>query len=536
MIELVYNKSQFKEIKKNGYLFIKPNYYVDKDENQYPNNIYKLISNNDSTSFIPVLDENKKFNELENLNISFKIQTTKGNIFYMANILNVKSIFEIGQVQIFLTDFSELTKKEYNKIKKLESIRNNVDNQKLLFIQMDSKQLERINEKLYMDLIKYDDSIIRKLQSQFFMIQSTLSNKIYHYKVRHHEILKNNCLRIYFSKPCHLVGEDAKKLNSKSTNLKSNITRHVGKNALLVYGDDFEDSLTLKLKKSYIIQALNEDIKKGLVKFIFNHNGKMKRIANIKCSVHSKYYMYFLRFYRDNEGIKNIKEYIIQNKVLSEYNFHEFDNERKVTYYRIDNRKSHNSNFNRFDNKDEKNKVNKTFNVIDELQIIDSSNNHATKHHSIENSIFYIRTKGSVRDNGSILVDIHGHYCKDCNKYFDFKNSFLLQLTEKKILVKNVITKLIDEKGQRIMANQLRYDLYNKESILHTYGYRVGDSGIPFNKRREIMDKIINENILHISEIKQILNRNISAFKRNKRYEAAVSDWKNDLDYLNSQY
>lgn len=167
--------------------------------------------------------------------------------------------------------------------------------------------------------------------------------------------------------------------------------------------------------------------------------------------------------------------------------------------------------------------------VITCLQIIDSSNNHVTRQHDIENLEVNIVIK-----NGELykVISYKCHYCKDCNIYFDFENSFFSQMKSNHIDIKKLCLQLIRSEGMNLNIED--FSRFNRESKLHMLGYVVGKNGKSKSYRQKLLNDIVKEKFLSIAEIKTCLNHNISQFESRYEYNVAVKHWKEDIDYLNS--
>lgn len=139
------------------------------------------------------------------------------------------------------------------------------------------------------------------------------------------------------------------------------------------------------------------------------------------------------------------------------------------------------------------------------FQIINSSNNHVAKHHDvIDVTVPIIWKNHNEYKKQNILM----HYCKDCDLYFDFKNSFTKQLKQYGISYQSVVAQILDEKHDPFLfANT---NEFSEQSILHMMGYIVGKTnGLATNKRQNIIKQVIDLNILSVSEVKNIIEFNI---------------------------
>lgn len=175
--------------------------------------------------------------------------------------------------------------------------------------------------------------------------------------------------------------------------------------------------------------------------------------------------------------------------------------------------------------------------LIFNLQLIDSANNHVTRLHKIENRVVKI----IYRTNNNLykVFQYKCHYCLECHCYFDFYQSFLTQLKRNNITMSNLmvrIDKVLDDNSslKKIDSRNL-FDEFNNESLLHAMGYRVGYSGLAWCERKKLLDILIEHEIMTIYEIKSTISNNIRMFSGRHGYEMAVTEWKEDINYLNDK-
>ena len=176
-----------------------------------------------------------------------------------------------------------------------------------------------------------------------------------------------------------------------------------------------------------------------------------------------------------------------------------------------------------------------TKDLIYRLQLIDSSNNHVTRQHIIKNMVVRIAYKTKIGTYK--LFKYICHYCVDCGVYFDFYNSFLEQLNEKGINIYNLILKIskttnISSDNDTVLY-KIPFVTFNNESLLHSFGYKVGFSGISEKKRHKLLKSLYEQKVMSIAEMKSTINRDISLFIGREGYEMAINDWQNDLSFLN---
>ena len=542
MIEFKLKEFEFDKIYKDGYIEFVPLYFTDKKNNKYPSNIYKLLTDTQMKSLNPVLEEQFTVLLNDNCKLLFKIKTNIETRYYVAVSNTYYFNHDNGLVRVIISNIRNVTKNEYNQIKNYSYFLNQKPKIFINCFDIDIKKLLDINNRLIITL-KNKDNTLKYLQNGDISIRSTISNHIYHYKIDYYKISKNKeTVHIKLLKSNRLVKKDY--LYTKYyifDTEKSYKFSHEAFSALFVNINDMDKNIKLKITNKYELYVLNKAIKEGKIKYIFNDLGEKRKINTIEVINNKDYTIYNIAFYKEKMKNQPIKEYLKDKKVERVSNYEEQLSNTTVKYFDIPYRKEYeafqieNHELTLNDSK-EKIEKRKQLIIVDELQIIDSSNNHVTRNHKVINQKFYIKIKTSQYDSGYILIEYNGHYCNKCKNYFDFKQSFILQLRNQDVPIHKIESRLIDDNGKRISVDKLRFELYNKESDLHSYGYKVGHSGISKLKRQKILDKLIFDKILSVSEIKDTLNRNISTFKGNKRYEKSVTDWKDDLDYINKKY
>lgn len=175
--------------------------------------------------------------------------------------------------------------------------------------------------------------------------------------------------------------------------------------------------------------------------------------------------------------------------------------------------------------------------LIFNIQLIDSANNHVTKLHKIENRVVKIIYK----TNGNLykVFQYKCHYCLDCNCYFDFYQSFMMQLKKNSIDMSNLMIRIVkvldDDSLLKKIDDRNLFDEFNSESLLHAMGYRVGYSGLSWDERKKLLDSLLKHEIMTIYEMKSIISNNIRMFSKRDGYELAVEEWKEDINYLNDK-
>lgn len=168
--------------------------------------------------------------------------------------------------------------------------------------------------------------------------------------------------------------------------------------------------------------------------------------------------------------------------------------------------------------------------TILKLQLINSSNNHVTALHSIENrvvNIIYMLPNKKFQ-----LIEYKCHFCKNCNMYFDFHNSFFRQINEHNLKLDRLYLEILNNKSDK--EYQTQFDCLSGESILHSLGYRVGVNGLSTKQRRKLLKDVIEQDLLSISQMKFTINNAIKHAKNRPEYAVAVKEWQDDLNYINS--
>lgn len=538
MIVIEKDMNEFNKIKKQGYIELFPIYLCDENGNRYPHNINKLISKNEIKKLTPIFDE--KNNELlnRNCNVCFKIDTGKNVFYYVAKTGSANYEYSVGKAKILIENIKKVNKKEYKSFCGKEHLKQELKKVGIFYIKVNIEQLLIINKKLQIVIANSDD-VIKHLEKGFLIIRSLLSGEYYHFEIASYDILSNKKIKVVFAEPIRLIKQDYKYLKKATENNDVNKgkcykTRHEGRGAVSVKIKHVFDKLTLRLNKTEVINMFNNDIRNGMIKFLFCQDGIKKRISSINIKCEKNYNEYTINFYGNSDEKQEISDYLQLVEKKEKLLIYGQDDEIVGTYYRIANKKIKEKPTKKISRLTHNNEQNVYF--IDELQIIDSNNNHVTKKHKVVHRTFNIRVRESKYELSSMLINYEGHYCQQCKKYFDFKNSFILQMNEKKIPITKIETRLVNDFGKKIAPDQIRFDFYNHESVLHSYGYKVGKTGKTTLERHSIIRKVIIENILSVSEVKFILSRNISQFKNNNRYTDSINAWKEDLKFIDDNF
>ena len=207
--------------------------------------------------------------------------------------------------------------------------------------------------------------------------------------------------------------------------------------------------------------------------------------------------------------------------------------------YKEENSKLHNSNYHMFEKKNIlKKHYNYSFEYFaffdsaktkDKLQLIKSSNNHATRSHSVEEQeiqMVYYDKKTKKYNTISIIA----FYCQNCRTYFCFYEQFISELNRYKLSMSDFLGNFYDE-----YHNDLnRYiGLLHTKSILNKYGYSVSkQNDLSSNKRNRILRFIIDKGIMNKAQIISHIQYLIHYNGKKAINKDAVQKWKEDIDNL----
>lgn len=167
--------------------------------------------------------------------------------------------------------------------------------------------------------------------------------------------------------------------------------------------------------------------------------------------------------------------------------------------------------------------------IVYKVQLIGSSNNHATKFHPVQDVVVNLAYK-NPKSKTFDIVSIPMHYCTHCKKYFDIKQSFIRTIERQGLNINYFATSFESELGQPIEFKQM--DL-RKFSKLKLYGYTVGRNGMNTSSRHDLLDFILKNHLMTASEIKTHLQFNIRYIGSKSNMDDAIGDWENDIDYIN---
>lgn len=167
--------------------------------------------------------------------------------------------------------------------------------------------------------------------------------------------------------------------------------------------------------------------------------------------------------------------------------------------------------------------------LVYKIQLIGSSNNHATRIHPVEDVAVKLAYKNPNSKTFDI-VSVPMHYCSKCKKHFDMKKSFLQTLEHYHLDINYFAASFENESGQPIVFKQMDLRQFSK---LKLYGYSVGANGLSTSARHGLLDFILQNHLMTASEIKSHLQFNIRYVGSKPNMENAVGDWENDIDYVN---
>lgn len=167
--------------------------------------------------------------------------------------------------------------------------------------------------------------------------------------------------------------------------------------------------------------------------------------------------------------------------------------------------------------------------LVYKIQLIGSSNNHATRIHPVEDVVVKLAYK-NPKSKTFDIVNIPMHYCSRCDKYFDLKQSFLQTILKYNLDINYFAASFESETGQPIVFKQMDLREFSK---LKLFGYCVGANGLSTSARHELLDFILKNHLMTASEIKSQLQFNIRFIGKKAHMDDAVGDWEKDIDYVN---
>ena len=177
--------------------------------------------------------------------------------------------------------------------------------------------------------------------------------------------------------------------------------------------------------------------------------------------------------------------------------------------------------------------------MFDILKIISLDGDHYRPLDHLKIDKIILRSGGGLynglRQSGIELVDILLYSpFTDClevsHASFDIKNA--VYYMDSKVF-RNFIMKY-GNPGVKIAAYQSTardFSTMQEESILHAYGYVVGNNGLPDKKRQELLGEVIDLGIMSAHSIISLIGHNISMHP-GKQYENARTDWEMDRQFV----
>ena len=129
--------------------------------------------------------------------------------------------------------------------------------------------------------------------------------------------------------------------------------------------------------------------------------------------------------------------------------------------------------------------------------------------------------------SGQISVyTIPGAYCETCDKYYILEDDYK-RLKQKGVLICKVV-----EKEYWISPKKQNLNL-NEESLLHMMDYNVNaQTGLTKKQRWGILEMIVDEEVLTVTEIRSHLNWLIRRNRNNHNFDLARSKWQEDSNHL----
>lgn len=130
--------------------------------------------------------------------------------------------------------------------------------------------------------------------------------------------------------------------------------------------------------------------------------------------------------------------------------------------------------------------------------------------------------------NGNIIrKSFPASYCEECKLFFMYDNDY------KRIRKSGIPLCSIYEYSKYIIINKNKQINLKPESLLHSFGYNVGETeNLSSIQRRKVLSFVINKGIMSKHEIISLLNYFVEFRKNDNRQAKAISKWKMDIDYL----
>lgn len=168
--------------------------------------------------------------------------------------------------------------------------------------------------------------------------------------------------------------------------------------------------------------------------------------------------------------------------------------------------------------------------VVENIQLINSSNNHSTIGHEVIDKVATFAYFDSSRGQYSTFKMVL-HYCEKCHRYFELKSSFEFQIKSIGLQLSDVLTGYYND---YMIPITFKHFGLNEKSLLGKYGYSVKKEGPSKYERQKIIRYILENHIMSKSEIKTFLDYLISFNGKKSNMDNAISKWQNDISYINS--
>lgn len=162
---------------------------------------------------------------------------------------------------------------------------------------------------------------------------------------------------------------------------------------------------------------------------------------------------------------------------------------------------------------------------VEHVTGINKHSSHYFDHHGVIRK-FAFQTKYGID-----LVELSVFYCESCKVYFDYLESFKLQLKNANIDIETIVATYVDSNGKELyFGNQ---SIWKEESPLKRFGYTVGYHGLSKNYRQDLLTFFISSGIMSVYDIKKYLNQFIEYNGKKAGNEQAKKDWEEDLLFVN---
>ncbi len=174
--------------------------------------------------------------------------------------------------------------------------------------------------------------------------------------------------------------------------------------------------------------------------------------------------------------------------------------------------------------------------AIISLQILNSPNDHLSNHHTITTQvkpiIYYDKHYNCISTFTAAV-----QYCEHCNMYFDFSESFFIQLEKVGIKKEYLLTTILDNLGNKQNFRNIKnihYTEMREYSELYLYGYTVKEGVLTTKERQYLLDEIIKKGFMSVASVKKHINYLLKR-PQTRNTNIAVQKWRHDLQYINEQ-